>query len=443
MNKTIEYKIAEKIKEKGGRVFYVGGYVRDSLLNIKTKDIDIEVHNISYDDLIDTISELGEVVEHGSNFGILSLKKHNLDIALPRKEFNTGRGHKDFKIYTDPFIGTYKAAKRRDFTINALMKDVLTGEIIDHFNGLQDLENKIIRHIDDDSFVEDSLRVLRACQFASRFNFKIADETINLCSKMDISSLSKERIEEELKKALLLSNKPSIFFDYLRQMKQLNFWFKEINDLINVKQDPIYHPEGDVYTHTMIVLNEASKYLNEVSNPYSFMLLALCHDLGKTVSSFEDNGRIHAYNHENSGVEIASKLLKRFSNNKNVKKYITNMIKLHMKPNVCFRNNAKEKTTNAMFDEAIAPIDLIYFAMCDHISNETIDTRKQFLFERLNIYNELMKKPEVTGDDLIKAGLIPDERFKETLEFAHKLHLSGIDKDNALKQALSYHFKLK
>ena len=443
MNKTIEYKIAEKIKEKGGRVFYVGGYVRDSLLNIKTKDIDIEVHNISYDDLIDTISELGEVVEHGSNFGILSLKKHNLDIALPRKEFNTGRGHKDFKIYTDPFIGTYKAAKRRDFTINALMKDVLTGEIIDHFNGLQDLENKIIRHIDDDSFVEDPLRVLRACQFASRFNFKIADETINLCSKMDISSLSKERIEEELKKALLLSNKPSIFFDYLRQMKQLDFWFKEINDLINVKQDPIYHPEGDVYTHTMIVLNEASKYLNEVSNPYSFMLLALCHDLGKTVSSFEDNGRIHAYNHENSGVEIASKLLKRFSNNKNVKKYITNMIKLHMKPNVCFRNNAKEKTTNAMFDEAIAPIDLIYFAMCDHISNETIDTRKQFLFERLNIYNELMKKPEVTGDDLIKAGLIPDERFKETLEFAHKLHLSGIDKDNALKQALSYHFKLK
>ena len=443
MNKTIEYKIAEKIKEKDGRVFYVGGYVRDSLLNIKTKDIDIEVHNISYDDLIDTISELGEVVEHGSNFGILSLKKHNLDIALPRKEFNTGRGHKDFKIYTDPFIGTYKAAKRRDFTINALMKDVLTGEIIDHFNGLQDLENKIIRHIDDDSFVEDPLRVLRACQFASRFNFKIADETINLCSKMDISSLSKERIEEELKKALLLSNKPSIFFDYLRQMKQLDFWFKEINDLINVKQDPIYHPEGDVYTHTMIVLNEASKYLNEVSNPYSFMLLALCHDLGKTVSSFEDNGRIHAYNHENSGVEIASKLLKRFSNNKNVKKYITNMIKFHMKPNVCFRNNAKEKTTNAMFDEAIAPIDLIYFAMCDHISNETIDTRKQFLFERLNIYNELMKKPEVTGDDLIKAGLIPDERFKETLEFAHKLHLSGIDKDNALKQALSYHFKLK
>ena len=443
MNKTIEYKIAEKIKEKGGRVFYVGGYVRDSLLNIKTKDIDIEVHNISYDDLIDTISELGEVVEHGSNFGILSLKKHNLDIALPRKEFNTGRGHKDFKIYTDPFIGTYKAAKRRDFTINALMKDVLTGEIIDHFNGLQDLENKIIRHIDDDSFVEDPLRVLRACQFASRFNFKIADETINLCSKMDISSLSKERIEEELKKALLLSNKPSIFFDYLRQMKQLDFWFKEINDLIDVKQDPIYHPEGDVYTHTMIVLNEASKYLNEVSNPYSFMLLALCHDLGKTVSSFEDNGRIHAYNHENSGVEIASKLLKRFSNNKNVKKYITNMIKLHMKPNVCFRNNAKEKTTNAMFDEAITPIDLIYFAMCDHISNETIDTRKQFLFERLNIYNELMKKPEVTGDDLIKAGLIPDKRFKETLEFAHKLHLSGIDKDNALKQALSYHFKLK
>lgn len=443
MNKTIEYKIAEKVKEKGGRVFYVGGYVRDSLLNIKTKDIDIEVHNISYDELLKIISELGEPTEYGSNFGILSLKKYNLDIALPRKEFNTGRGHKDFKIYTDPFIGTYKAAKRRDFTINALMKDVLTGEIIDHFNGLQDLENKIIRHIDEQTFIEDPLRVLRACQFASRFNFKIAEETLNLCSKMDISLLSKERIEEELKKALLLSKNPSVFFDYLKQMKQLDFWFKEINDLIDVKQDSIYHPEGDVYTHTMIVLDEASKYLNEVTNPYGFMLLSLCHDLGKVVSSFEENGRIHAYNHENTGVEIASKLLKRFSDNKNIKKYVTNMIKLHMKPNVCFRNNAKEKTTNAMFDEAIAPIDLIYFAMCDHIEKDAIDKRKEFLLNRLNVYNELIKKPEVTGDDLIKASLIPDEKFKDTLKFAHKLHLSGIQKEDALKQALTYHFKLK
>ena len=203
MKQQVEKQIAELVKQKGGRAFYVGGYVRDKLLGIENKDIDIEVHGIEPDVLLDILKKVGKPLKFGKSFGIYSLRDYHLDIALPRKEKAIGKGHRDFKITVDPYIGYKKAAKRRDFTINAIMEDVLTGEIIDYFNGTQDLKKKVIRHIDDKTFVEDPLRVLRACQFASRFKFKIAKETIALCKNIDTTTLSKERVEEELKKALL------------------------------------------------------------------------------------------------------------------------------------------------------------------------------------------------------------------------------------------------
>ena len=203
--------IAKKVKECGGRAYYVGGYVRDKLLNIDNKDIDIEIHGITPKELEKILDEIGKRMEIGESFGIYSLKGCNVDIAMPRKEISKGIGHKDFDILIDPFIGTYKAAKRRDFTINSIYEDILSKEIIDHFDGISDLNNKIIRYVDKETFKEDPLRVLRACQFASRFNFMISKETIDICKDIDISKLSKERIEGELKKALLKSEKPSLF----------------------------------------------------------------------------------------------------------------------------------------------------------------------------------------------------------------------------------------
>lgn len=162
-NYDLAVQIAKKVNEIGGTAYFVGGYVRDKLLGIPNKDIDIEIHNINPEVLENILKELGEVQSRtvGNNFGIYNIDGYDLDISLPRKEKATGKGHKDFEIVVDPFLSLEESAKRRDFTINALMKNVLTGEIKDYFGGLDDLNNGVIRHIDDKTFIEDSLRVLR------------------------------------------------------------------------------------------------------------------------------------------------------------------------------------------------------------------------------------------------------------------------------------------
>ena len=142
-NYDLAVKIAKKVKEVGGIAYFVGGYVRDSILDIPNKDIDIEIHGIKPEILKNILSELGDIQTIGNAFGIYNLKGYDLDIALPRKERCIGTGHKDFEVYVDPYIGTHAAARRRDFTINALMKNILTGEIVDEFNGLNDLKNHI------------------------------------------------------------------------------------------------------------------------------------------------------------------------------------------------------------------------------------------------------------------------------------------------------------
>lgn len=427
--------------ERGGRTFYVGGFVRDKILGIENKDMDIEVHGVKPEVLCEILSEVGEPMSYGSSFGVYSLKGYDIDIAMPRKEHATGKGHRDFEVFVDPFIGTAEAARRRDFTMNAVMEDVLTGELVDPFGGKQDLEKGIIRHIDSDTFVEDPLRVLRGAQFASRFGFNIADDTSDLFRSMDLSALSRERVEDELKKALLKGKKPSVFFEVLRSADGLDVWFPEVKALIGIEQDPKFHPEGDVWTHTMEVLDRAARYRYKTKNPYAFMLLALTHDFGKAVTTEVVNGRIHAYDHETEGLPAIETFLRRITNESEVISYVLNMVPLHMKPNVVAASKSAVKVTNRMFDRAAAPEDLIYFAMSDKpvMSGDNPFTGDpEFLFERYELYEEMMSRPYVTGNDLIEKGLEPGEYFSDVLAYAHKLRLAGTEKESALKQTLSY-----
>ena len=429
------------VSERGGRTFYVGGFVRDKILGIENKDMDIEVHGIQPAVLREILSEVGEPLSYGSSFGVYSLKGYDIDIAMPRKEHATGKGHRDFEVFVDPFIGTAEAARRRDFTMNAVMEDVLTGELVDPFGGKQDLEKGIIRHIDSDTFVEDPLRVLRGAQFASRFGFNIADDTSDLFRSMDLSALSMERVEDELKKALLKGKKPSVFFEVLRSADGLDVWFPEVKALIGIEQDPKFHPEGDVWTHTMEVLDRAARYRYKTKNPYAFMLLALTHDFGKAVTTEVVNGRIHAYDHETEGLPAIETFLRRITNESEVISYVLNMVPLHMKPNVVAASKSAVKVTNRMFDRAAAPEDLIYFAMSDKpvMSGDNPFTGDpEFLFERYELYEEMMSRPYVTGNDLIEKGLEPGEYFSDVLAYAHKLRLAGTEKESALKQTLSY-----
>ena len=438
--------IAKKVKELGGNVYFVGGYVRDKLLGIENKDIDIEVHGITKDQLENILDNIGERIFFGESFGVYSLKGTSIDIAMPRKEKQTGVKHTNFEITVDPFMGTYNASIRRDFTINALMQDVLTGEVIDHFNGQYHLKNKIIKHINDEIFQEDPLRVLRAAQFAARFEFEIDEETINLCKKMDISTLPKERIEAELKKALLKSKKPSIFFEKLRKLNHLDYWFKELKDLIGVEQNPKHHAEGDVWVHTMMVLDEGVKYLNQIDNHYFFLLSCITHDFGKYVCTQIVDGEIISYKHEIEGIPLAESFLNRITNEKNLIKYVLNMIKLHMRPHMLANDKSSIKSTNKLFDESIDPIALICLAIADSkgmITDHEYVSNDEFLYDRLNIYYEYMSRPFVTGKDLIDNGLIPNSNFSLILNYAHKLRLAGVEKESALKQTLAYARKFK
>ena len=441
MSISIEKTIAQLVKENGGRAYYVGGFVRDRMLGIENKDVDIEVHGIAPEKLFEILSSVGEPLTFGKSFGVYSLKGYHLDIAMPRKEKAVGRGHRDFEIDVDPFIGTKAASSRRDFTVNAMMEDVLTGEIVDHFNGREDLEKGILRHVSDNSFAEDPLRVLRGAQFASRFGFSVAEETLELCRNIDLSALSRERVEEEMKKALLKGKKPSVFFEVLRDEGQLGIWFPEPESLIGIEQDPVFHPEGDVWVHTMEVLDRGAAFRDKVKDPYAFMLLCLCHDFGKVLTTEEKNGRIHAYGHEAEGIPLIEAFLDRICGEKEVKEYVLGMVPLHMKPNMLAYSKSPVKKTNKLFDSAAAPEDLIYFSMADRpvmSGDDPFEGDSDFLFERYRIFKETMAKPFVQGRDLIEAGLEPGSYFTELLEYAHKLRLAGIDKDMALKQTLSY-----
>ena len=435
--------IAQLVKDAGGRAFFVGGCVRDRLLGTENKDIDIEVHGIMPETLISLLETLGEVTSFGKSFGVFGLRHCGLDIAMPRSERAVGPGHQDFDCTLDPFIGTRQAALRRDFTINALMEDILSGEIIDHFGGLYDLESRVIRHIDEVRFAEDPLRVLRAAQFAARFDFTVAPETVSVCRKMDLSTLSAERIFGELEKALLKADRPSVFFTVLRGMQQLDCWFPEIRDLIGVPQPAKYHPEGDVWNHTMLVLDQAAVLRDKAENPLGLMLAAVCHDLGKPlVTRVENDGRLHSFDHEQAGVSVAERFLLRITHEKKLKQYVKNMVLLHMLPNMMATQNAGQKAFNRLFDRAVSPEDLLLLCRADVLGScmtaETYAVTGENLRDRLSAYRAVMVQPGITGADLIAAGFSPGKAFHKALDLAHQLQLSGVPRDQALPQVLSF-----
>lgn len=221
-NQELIEKIAKRIENEGGRIYYVGGYVRDKKLGIENKDIDVEIYDINFDKISNILSEFGKIDLVGASFGIYKIQGVDIDFCFPRRETLIGKKHKDFDVTIDPYISTEEAVKRRDFTINSIMQDVNTGEFIDHFGGIEDLDKRIIKHVDDKTFIEDPLRVLRACQFAARLEFDIDENTVSLCKNLDISSLPQERIYEEVKKGLLKANKPSIFIQKLIEVEKLD-----------------------------------------------------------------------------------------------------------------------------------------------------------------------------------------------------------------------------
>lgn len=438
-NRSMARAVAQAAAAAGGRTFYVGGCVRDRLMGHESKDIDIEVHGLAPETLAHILDTLGERTEMGASFGIFGLKHYELDIAMPRLESATGRGHRDFAVSVDPFLGTYKAALRRDFTVNAMMEDVLTGEVVDHFGGRADLAAGVLRHVNDATFVEDPLRVLRAAQFAARFGFAVAPETRALARTMDLTALARERVWGELEKALTKAAQPSLFFTELRAVDQLGHWFPEVAALIGVPQEPRFHPEGDAWNHTMLVLDAAAALREKAAYPVGFMTAALCHDLGKVSTTAVIDGRIRSLGHETAGRAPALALLRRLSGEVRLRDYVLNLQELHMRPNACAAQRSKRRAFNRIFDACCAPDDLLLLSKADRMgqgfANEAeYRPTEEFLRARLAEYRETMAKPAVRGADLVALGYRPGPAFKEAMALAHQLRLADVPRDEALKQ---------
>jgi len=311
--------IAEKISKAGGRLYFVGGCVRDELMGIESKDIDFCVVGLTSENFKNMFPN---AFIKGAFFPVFQLDNH--DFAFARKETKVGPGHKNFTFETEN-ITIHDDLARRDFTINSIAKDVLTGEIIDPFNGQKDIENKIIRATSS-HFSEDPLRVYRGAQFATRFNFRIDNDTKKLMKSMEseLYSLSSERVFTELRKALN-SDTPSTFFNLLRELDLLKVHFKEIEDLIDVPQPIKYHPEGDVYNHSMIALDLAAKLTTDEKIRFA----SLTHDLGKAKTPKEILP--HHYDHEKNGIAPLKELCKRLNVPNSWEKLAKVSVKEHMR----------------------------------------------------------------------------------------------------------------
>ncbi len=446
--------ILNDLQTIGATPIVVGGSVRDFFLNIPIKDYDIEIFGIdSLETIQKSLEKFGSVKLVGKLFGVLTLRvnEYDFDFALPRIEKKIGNSHQDFEVITNANLSFKEAAIRRDFTINAIGYDFFKQEFLDPFDGLKDLKNKIIKHITDKTFIEDSLRVYRAVQFASRFDFKIDESTKELCKQIvlndELKYLAKERIYEEFKKLFLKSSKPSIGFELLRELGVLKY-FDELEVLINCEQDKEYHPEGDVWIHTMMTLDEMARILKEekIEDEYRKLYLfygILCHDFGKPFCTKEINGKITSHKHESLGIEPTVSFLSKLTNEKKFIEIVCTLVKNHLTPFQLYLSESSLKAIKRL-SLKVNIEDLCLVCLADCLGRTIKDKEKcpkasSWLLEKakeLDIHNVSIKAL-VLGRDLIELGFKPSKEFKDILDFAFDLQIDeNMNKEEIIEKII-------
>ena len=429
-----------EIARRGGRALLVGGCVRDALLGVPSQDIDCEVHGLSREALLGALSPLGEIDQSGEAFGVYTLPEAHIDFALPRRETRTGARHADFAVTLLPELSPAQAAARRDFTVNAIMRDALTGEIIDPYGGCEDLRRGVLRAVPGGQFEEDPLRVLRGAQFAARFALTPDADTLAAMRRMPLDALSPARVMDEMKKALLSADGPDVFFRVLEAAGALTPWFAELAPLRNAPQNPKHHPEGDAFEHTMLTLRAAAKWRDGTDDPLAFMLAALTHDLGKPATVRKnERGEWQAAGHELAGVAPLTAMLTRLGVGKQTIAYCTSLCRLHMRVHTCYYRQESVAETNAVFDECPWPRALAQLVVCDVYGTGAGSEKKQaeeaFVMERLTRYEEAAAREMPTGDMLLAAGAAPGPGMKALLARARRYALSGMDAREAARLA--------
>lgn len=443
--KALVHHIAEEISSKGGSSWYAGGYVRDLLLGREPVDLDIEVHGLPLADLEEILRARGRVSAVGRSFGILKLHtdEGDIDFSLPRRENRQGRGHRGFMVDLDPDISFEEACARRDFTVNAMLQNLLTGEVLDFFGGRRDLEARVLRHVGP-AFEEDPLRAYRLMQQTARFEMAAAPETLELCRRMDLSELAPERVFTEWSRLLLEAEHPSLGLETARKAGVLVF-HPELAALIGCLQDPTWHPEGDVWTHTLLVLDEAAKLRRgDRAEDLILMFGALCHDFGKPLTTFEKDGRIVSPGHCEEGVDPARRFMERMTRDADLIDGVVQVVRYHLRPAELYRvRDEVGKGAIRRLALQVKIADLVRWARADHFGRGTSDARERdfpagdWLLERaaeLEVV-DAAPRPVLLGRHLLDRGWKPGPDMGERLRQAYEAQLDGEfdDLDGALR----------
>ncbi len=426
----LSHSIATLVQKKGGHLLLVGGTVRDLFIQETPLELDAEVRGLSTERLIDCLQSHFPTDQVGKSFGVLKLKGLPVEIALPRTEIKTGSGHKGFSVEVDPNLPFEQAASRRDFTINAIGLDPLNGQIEDPYNGEKDIRNKTLRHVSS-AFAEDPLRVLRGMQLAARFALKPTAETIDICQTIGLEGLASERIFGEWKKLILQGVTISSGLKFLQQTKWLRF-FPEIQALVNCPQDPKWHPEGDVWVHTLHCMDAfARKRTGDEWEDLVVGLAVLCHDLGKpSTTKIGEDGRIRSPKHEPLGEEPTRNFLSQLTNQNDLIEQVVPLVRRHLSPRTFYNDQASDGAIRRLARQVTRIDRLVRVAAADIAGRPP---RKDEFLEGpwlLRRAEELKVKDSapqavIMGRHLIERGLTPSPDFSHILEKCFEAQLDG------------------
>jgi tRNA nucleotidyltransferase (CCA-adding enzyme) len=430
-----------------GRPRVVGGCVRDWLLGEEPKDFDVEVPGVDFETLLRVLSPFGATDVVGRSFGVIKLRLGGAeyDFSLPRRESKTGAGHRGFLVEPEPNLSDSEAAARRDFTINAIAYDPFTQVLIDPRGGGSDLRAGILRHTSA-AFTEDPLRVLRAMQFAARFDFVLAPETAALCRsiKSSFSELPVERIWGEWAKWAEKSRKPSRGLAVLQETEWLGH-FPEIAALAGTPQDPEWHPEGDVFVHTghccdaLVQLDDWKQAGPEIRRVLLFAVLA--HDFGKpaTTAQAERKSRLRwvSPGHEAAGGPLAETFLKRIGSPLELIEFVRPLVVNHLAHhhgNIEFSDTSVRRLARRLAPASIDQLGAVMRA--DHDGRPPLHSPETL--QRIDALRQKARdlalaatapKPLVLGRHLLALGLKPNPSFKAILDAAFEAQLDGAFSD--------------
>jgi tRNA nucleotidyltransferase (CCA-adding enzyme) len=432
------------ITTAGGRPMLSGGFVRDALLapGTRPKDTDMEVYGITDpDQLAGPLATAGfRVMEAGKLFGVLKVRAggEDIDVSLPRRESRFGAGHRGFVVIQDGAMGFAEAAARRDFTVNALMADPGTGEVLDFHGGLADLEAGVLRHTSP-AFAEDPLRVLRAVQFAARYGFSLDAGTAMLCRQMAarFPELATERVYGELSKLARQGTRISHALAVLEDTGW-EIWFPELAAMRGTPQEPAWHPEGDVWIHAGLAGDQAARLAGEaglhVDAREVAVLAALLHDAGKPYVTRVEHARIVSHGHAKAGIAPARSFLRRTGFGREVTAEILPLIAEHMNCGTAPTEPAVRRMARRLAPSDMGMLALIIAADCKGRGDPGAEHAFAGTWLEMARTVRVSAKPApgiLRGQHLIDAGLVPGPAFGQILARALAAQDDGAFGDEA------------